>query len=140
MSTNHELFQRALTLMPGGVNSPVRAFKSVGGEPFFTQRADGAYLWDVEGKRYIDYVGSFGPLIRTPEQGARMTVTVPSTSGLRPLPPNIVCGAAKPTWLRRSGSPMPTTGPSRRVPVAIAGRAITFATAACCSMCRVSMR
>jgi len=49
--------------MPGGVNSPVRAFKSVGGEPFFTDRADGAYLWDVEGKRYIDYVGSWGPMV-----------------------------------------------------------------------------
>jgi glutamate-1-semialdehyde 2,1-aminomutase len=63
MSSNHELFQRALHRMPGGVNSPVRAFKSVGGEPFFTQRADGAYLWDVEGKRYIDYVGSWGPMV-----------------------------------------------------------------------------
>jgi glutamate-1-semialdehyde 2,1-aminomutase len=63
MSSNHELFQRALKRMPGGVNSPVRAFKSVGGEPFFTQRADGAYLWDVEGKRYIDYVGSWGPMV-----------------------------------------------------------------------------
>ena len=63
MTTNHELFQRARQLMPGGVNSPVRAFKSVGGEPFFTERADGAYLWDVEGKRYIDYVGSWGPMI-----------------------------------------------------------------------------
>ncbi|MEW5836298.1 MAG: glutamate-1-semialdehyde 2,1-aminomutase [Pseudomonadota bacterium] len=61
--TNHELFQRARQLLPGGVNSPVRAFKSVGGEPFFTARADGAYLWDVEGKRYIDYVGSWGPMI-----------------------------------------------------------------------------
>ncbi len=60
---NHELFQRARQLMPGGVNSPVRAFKSVGGEPFFTARADGAYLWDVEGKRYIDYIGSWGPMI-----------------------------------------------------------------------------
>ncbi|MGN6741128.1 glutamate-1-semialdehyde 2,1-aminomutase [Dyella sp.] len=60
---NHELFQRARQLMPGGVNSPVRAFKSVGGEPFFTTRADGAYLWDVEGKRYIDYVGSWGPMV-----------------------------------------------------------------------------
>jgi glutamate-1-semialdehyde 2,1-aminomutase len=61
--TNHELFRRAQQLMPGGVNSPVRAFKSVGGEPFFTARADGAYLWDVEGTRYIDYVGSWGPMI-----------------------------------------------------------------------------
>ncbi len=63
MTTNHELFQRALERMPGGVNSPVRAFKSVGGEPFFTARADGAYLFDVEGKRYIDYVGSWGPMV-----------------------------------------------------------------------------
>ena len=63
MTTNHELFARARQLLPGGVNSPVRAFKSVGGEPFFTARADGAYLWDVEGTRYIDYVGSWGPMI-----------------------------------------------------------------------------
>jgi glutamate-1-semialdehyde 2,1-aminomutase len=60
---NHELFQRAKRLMPGGVNSPVRAFKSVGGEPFFTARAEGPFLWDVEGMRYIDYVGSWGPMI-----------------------------------------------------------------------------
>ena len=63
MTTNHELFTRALERMPGGVNSPVRAFKSVGGEPFFTARADGAYLVDVEGTRYIDYVGSWGPMV-----------------------------------------------------------------------------
>ena len=63
MTSNHELFQRAQPLMPGGVNSPVRAFSSVGGEPFFTARADGACLWDVEGTRYIDYVGSWGPMI-----------------------------------------------------------------------------
>ncbi|MCX7564415.1 glutamate-1-semialdehyde 2,1-aminomutase [Xanthomonadaceae bacterium XH05] len=63
MTTNHDLFTRAQTRMPGGVNSPVRAFRSVGGEPFFTRRAEGPYLWDVEGKRYIDYVGSWGPMI-----------------------------------------------------------------------------
>ena len=63
MTSNHDLFQRAQALMPGGVNSPVRAFRSVGGEPFFTARADGAFLWDVEGKRYIDYVGSWGPMV-----------------------------------------------------------------------------
>ena len=64
---NHDqsraLFARADALMPGGVNSPVRAFKSVGGEPFFVQRADGPYLFDVDGNRYIDYVGSWGPMI-----------------------------------------------------------------------------
>ena len=63
MTRNHDLFARALKHIPGGVNSPVRAFRSVGGEPFFTRRADGPYLWDVEGKRYIDYVGSWGPMI-----------------------------------------------------------------------------
>ncbi|MBR0345164.1 MAG: glutamate-1-semialdehyde 2,1-aminomutase [Rudaea sp.] len=63
MTTNHDWFQRAQPLMPGGVNSPVRAFKSVGGEPFFTDHADGAYLWDADGKRYIDYVGSWGPMV-----------------------------------------------------------------------------
>ena len=63
MTTNHELFQRAQQVLPGGVDSPVRAFKSVGGEPFIAARADGPYLWDVEGKRYIDYVGSWGPMI-----------------------------------------------------------------------------
>ena len=60
---SHELFTRAQALMPGGVNSPVRAFKSVGGEPFFVERADGAYLYDADGNRYIDYVGSWGPMI-----------------------------------------------------------------------------
>ena len=60
---SHALFTRAQALMPGGVNSPVRAFKSVGGEPFFVQRAEGACLVDVDGNRYIDYVGSWGPMI-----------------------------------------------------------------------------
>ena len=63
MTNNHQLFQRSQPLLPGGVNSPVRAFKAVGGEPFFTASADGAYLFDEEGKRYIDYVGSWGPMI-----------------------------------------------------------------------------
>jgi glutamate-1-semialdehyde 2,1-aminomutase len=57
------LFSRAQALMPGGVNSPVRAFRAVGGTPVFFARAAGAYLWDVEGKRYIDYVGSWGPML-----------------------------------------------------------------------------
>ncbi|MFC7301299.1 glutamate-1-semialdehyde 2,1-aminomutase [Cognatiluteimonas weifangensis] len=60
---SHALFARATALMPGGVNSPVRAFRSVGGEPFFAQRAQGPYLFDVDGNRYIDYVGSWGPMI-----------------------------------------------------------------------------
>ncbi|HEX5756187.1 MAG TPA: glutamate-1-semialdehyde 2,1-aminomutase [Arenimonas sp.] len=60
---SHALFERAQSLMPGGVNSPVRAFKSVGGEPFFAARAEGAYLFDVDGNRYVDYIGSWGPMI-----------------------------------------------------------------------------
>jgi glutamate-1-semialdehyde 2,1-aminomutase len=60
---SHELFQRAQQLMPGGVNSPARAFGAVGGEPIVVERGAGAYIWDVDGNRYIDYVGSWGPLI-----------------------------------------------------------------------------
>jgi glutamate-1-semialdehyde 2,1-aminomutase len=60
---SHELFERAQALMPGGVNSPVRAFRGVGGEPVFFQRGEGAYLVDVDGNRYVDFVGSWGPLI-----------------------------------------------------------------------------
>ncbi len=63
MSRSSELFQKALTLIPGGVNSPVRAFKGVGGTPVFFKAGQGPYLIDVDGKRYIDYVGSWGPLI-----------------------------------------------------------------------------
>ena len=62
-SRNSELFARAQQLIPGGVNSPVRAFRAVGGTPPFLARASGAYLWDAEGKRYIDYLGSWGPMI-----------------------------------------------------------------------------
>jgi len=62
-TASHALFSRARALLPGGVNSPVRAFQSVGGEPFFVARADGAFLFDVDGNRYIDYVGSWGPMI-----------------------------------------------------------------------------
>jgi len=58
-----ELFQTAQRLMPGGVNSPVRAFKSIQSEPFFVKRAQGAYLWDVDDNRYVDFVGSWGPMI-----------------------------------------------------------------------------
>jgi len=60
---NLELFQRACQVIPGGVNSPVRAFKAVGGTPRFVARAQGAYFWDANGKRYIDYIGSWGPMI-----------------------------------------------------------------------------
>jgi glutamate-1-semialdehyde 2,1-aminomutase len=63
MSTNQALFERAQRSIPGGVNSPVRAFRSVGGTPRFVKRAQGPYFWDAEDKRYIDYIGSWGPMI-----------------------------------------------------------------------------
>ena len=63
MLTSEELFRRAEAVIPGGVNSPVRAFQSVGTTPRFIERADGPYVWDVEGRRYLDYVGSWGPMI-----------------------------------------------------------------------------
>lgn len=58
-----KLFALAKQYIPGGVNSPVRAFRSVGGEPFFVRRAKGARIWDVDGKDLIDYVGTWGPAI-----------------------------------------------------------------------------
>jgi glutamate-1-semialdehyde 2,1-aminomutase len=63
MTTNDQLFERARQVIPGGVNSPVRAFRAVGGTPRFIQRAQGAYMWDAEGTQYIDYIGSWGPMI-----------------------------------------------------------------------------
>ncbi|WP_343051244.1 glutamate-1-semialdehyde 2,1-aminomutase [Pseudaquabacterium terrae] len=61
--TNEQLFERAQRVIPGGVNSPVRAFRAVGGTPRFITRAAGAFMWDAEDKRYIDYIGSWGPMI-----------------------------------------------------------------------------
>jgi len=63
MSDAHKRFQSAQQHIPGGVNSPVRAFKGVGGEPVFVERAQGAYFFDPDGRQYIDYVGSWGPMI-----------------------------------------------------------------------------
>ena len=63
MNRSHEAFVRAKQRICGGVNSPVRAFKGVGGEPIFMERGQGAYLWDLDGRRYIDFVGAWGPLI-----------------------------------------------------------------------------
>ena len=63
MTSNQALFERAQRVIPGGVNSPVRAFRAVGGTPRFITRAAGAYMWDAEGTRLIDYIGSWGPMI-----------------------------------------------------------------------------
>ena len=61
--TSHDLFQKARRVIPGGVNSPVRAFRNVGGEPFFVERAEGSRIFTVEGRELIDYVGTWGPAI-----------------------------------------------------------------------------
>ena len=63
MTSNQALFERAQRVIPGGVNSPVRAFRAVGGTPRFIARAQGPYMWDAEGTRYTDYIGSWGPMI-----------------------------------------------------------------------------
>ena len=63
MTRSAELFARACQRIPGGVNSPVRAFRGLGREPFFVERAEGATIWDVDGRSYIDYVGTWGPAI-----------------------------------------------------------------------------
>ncbi|NEV64520.1 glutamate-1-semialdehyde 2,1-aminomutase [Thiorhodococcus minor] len=63
MSRSHDLFEAAQRHIPGGVNSPVRAFRGVGGDPVFFERAEGPYAYDADGKRYVDYVGSWGPMI-----------------------------------------------------------------------------
>ncbi|MGB7793104.1 MAG: aminotransferase class III-fold pyridoxal phosphate-dependent enzyme, partial [Terrimicrobiaceae bacterium] len=61
--TSHDLYQNATRVIPGGVNSPVRAFRGVGGEPFFVDRAEGSRIFTVEGRELIDYVGTWGPAI-----------------------------------------------------------------------------
>ena len=85
---NEALFERAQRVIPGGVNSPVRAFRSVGGTPYFVARAEGAHVWDVEGNRYIDFVQRYGA---------------------------IILGHAHPRSSRRSGAP-PATAPSYGAP------------------------
>ena len=63
MTKSEELFARAQLTIPGGVNSPVRAFKAVGGTPRFITKTDGPYMWDADGNRYIDYIQSWGPMV-----------------------------------------------------------------------------
>src|SRR5689334_21754019 len=63
LTRSEHAFERAQKVLPGGVNSPVRSCKSVNSQPIFIDRADAAYLWDIDGNRYIDYCGSWGPMI-----------------------------------------------------------------------------
>ncbi len=90
MTRSHDLFLQAQRHIPGGVNSPVRAFRGVGGDPLFFKRGEGAYLYDEDDRQYIDYVGSWGPMILGPcasggdrrGEGARSTTA--SASARRP--------------------------------------------------------
>jgi glutamate-1-semialdehyde aminotransferase len=103
---NLALFERAKRLIPGGVNSPVRAFKAVGGTPRFVQRAQGAYFWDANGDRYIDYIGSWGPMILGHGHPAVLeAVQKPRwTASALARPPN-----AKWNWPKKSSSSCPAS-------------------------------
>ncbi len=93
MSESKRLWDRATGVIPGGVNSPVRAFRGVGGEPFFVARAAGARLWDVDGREYIDFLGSWGPLILghapAPVVAAITTAAARGTSYGAPTPAEV---------------------------------------------------
>ena len=109
--TNDELFARAQRVIPGGVNCPVRAFKSVGGTPYFVARAEGAHVWDVEGTRYLDLVQSYGADHRRPRpprdrrgRAARRPSTAPPTA--RPTEREVLLAEAicRAGALRRDGA------------------------------------
>src|ERR1051325_5160113 len=92
-----ELFAEALKWIPGGVNSPVRAFRAVGGHPFFAQRSEGAYVYDVDDNAYVDYVGTWGPAIHghafPPVIEAVQKTAVRGTSFGIPNPPAVSTAA-----------------------------------------------
>lgn len=98
MPSSQDWFRRASRIIPGGVNSPVRAFRAVGGEPFFVARGEGARLWDVDGKEYIDYVLSWGPLILGHAHPAVVQAVVQAardgTSYGAPTPPEVLLAEA----------------------------------------------
>ncbi|TMW40230.1 hypothetical protein DOY81_014691, partial [Sarcophaga bullata] len=87
MHHSEELYKAAQQLIPGGVNSPVRAFNGVGGTPLFIERADGAYIYDADGKAYIDYVGSWGPMVlrSQPFHPIRDALCAPTAAEVRNL-------------------------------------------------------
>ena len=118
MTTNQAEFDRARKVLVGGVNSAVRAFRAVGGTPRFIDRAEGAYMWDVEGRRYIDYLGSWGPMIagqshpRVIEAVQRAAVRGPgrcaSSSATSPANRSWPCRRCGPgTWRSRGQGPRP---------------------------------
>src|SRR5258706_2010311 len=82
-ASNAALFERAQKTIPGGVNSPVRAFRAVGGTPRFVARGAGSRIWDADGREYIDYVGSWGPLV-VGHADVDVVAAVRDAAGLRP--------------------------------------------------------
>ena len=80
MDKSKTLFKRAVEVMPGGVNSPVRAYKAVGGQPLFIERAEGAKVYDIDGNEYIDYVSSWGPMILGHNNGSVNEAVVKAAS------------------------------------------------------------
>ena len=93
---NDALMERARCVIPGGVNSPVRAFRAVGGTPRFVQRAQGAYFWDANDTRYIDYIGSWGPMILGHGHPAVLAAVQKAASGMPPpmtLPITVMSGS-----------------------------------------------
>lgn len=108
MSSIEQLFNEAQRYIPGGVNSPVRAFGSVGGTPIFINRAEGAYLYGEDGRRYTDYVGSWGPMILG-HADPRIIEAVKEAAdrGLSSVPQP----SSRPSWPGKSATLCP---PSRR--------------------------
>ena len=93
------LYTEACKVIPGGVNSPVRAFRGVGGEPIFFARASGPHVWSAEGRRYIDYVGSWGPMIlghAHPTVIRAVQQTAATISGVRPAATAASCSDSVP--------------------------------------------
>ena len=108
--SNHELYQAALGVIPSGVNSPVRAFKAVGGEPIFMKRGKGSRIWSADGNEYLDYIQSWGAMIHTTdaEEGAQIIknyehwITDQRKMSLAKTQTISAMITMKPSWLRRA--------------------------------------
>src|SRR4051794_14411296 len=124
MSRNEELFARAQRTIPAGVNSPVRAFRSVGGTPRFFSRGAGAYLWDADDTRYIDYVGSWGPailghahpaVVRAVQEAARLGLSFGAPTECEIELAETLCRLVPSTGMGRLGAPRaPAARPAPR--------------------------
>ena len=101
---SEELFRRAQAVIPGGVNSPVRAFRSVGGNPLFIARGEGSHMFDVDGNEYIDYVGSWGPLLLGHRHPAILQALEERSKS---APASARPPSRKSSWPKRSATPCP---------------------------------